>query len=235
MINNSVITSQRTVVRIAGFMFLCSLFVPVLNWIFVNSTFIIPGNAIETARNVLANEFLFRIGIINSLITSLIAVVLALTLYIILKPVNRDLALLALILKLTEGVLMAVITLCVFAALLILNAQASAAASEPVQTLVGLFFNDYMTVSSIPMLFLGLNFMLFFYLLFKSKFVPGILAGFGIVSYTLIFAYAVLTILLPHYAAIKIIQTLCWAPSCFFELITGIWLLIKGVNVQQAG
>jgi len=72
-----------------------------------------------------------------------------------------------------------------------------------------------------------------FYLLFKSKYVPGILACFGIFSYALIFIYALITILLPNYAAIMVIQIFCWAPSVLFELMIGLWLLIKGINVER--
>jgi Domain of unknown function (DUF4386) len=73
--------------------------------------------------------------------------------------------------------------------------------------------------------------MVLLFLLFKSKYVPGILSGFGVISYTLILIYAFLTILLPNLASILIIQIFCWAPSCIFELIIGLWLLIKGVKI----
>ncbi|HEY9247406.1 MAG TPA: DUF4386 family protein, partial [Candidatus Methanoperedens sp.] len=82
--------SQSKIARITGFMFLLSLIVPTLNWILVLSKFIVAENALDTAHNVLANEFLFRIGIINDLITSAVALVLALVLYIILKSVNKN-------------------------------------------------------------------------------------------------------------------------------------------------
>jgi hypothetical protein len=235
MTNRAADASLGKTGRVAGFMFLLSLMVPLLNWIFVLSKFIVAENAVETARNILANEFLFRIGIINDLITSAVVAILALALYIILKSWNKNLALLALFLKLTEAILLAVIALGDFIALLILNGKASSTAfgQEQVQTLVGLFLNARISVSAIPMVFLGLNLMIFLYLLFKSKYVPSILTGFGILSYALIFIYALLTILSPNYAAMMIIQIICWAPSCFFEIIIGLWLLIKGIKVGR--
>jgi hypothetical protein len=228
-------TSQRKAARVAGFMFLCSLIVPLLNWIFVLSKFIAAENVINTAHNILANEFLFRIGIINDLITSAVVLALALALYIILKSINKNLALLALFLKLTEAILLAVTALGNFVGLLILKGQASLTVFEPeqIQALVGLFINVRISLSAIPMVFLGLNLVVFLYLLFKSKYVPRILACFGILSYALIFIYALITILSPNYASIMIIQIICWAPSCCFELIIGLWLLFKGINLQQ--
>ncbi len=236
MTNYTADASLSRIARIAGLLFLFSLIVPSLNWIFVLSKFIVAENAIDTAHNILANEFLFRIGIINDLITPVVAVLLALALYIILKSVNKNLALLALLLKLTEAILWAVIALGNFIVLLILNGQASLTVFEPeqLQALVGLFLNARMSVSAIPMVFLGLNLMVFSYLLYKSKYVPRILAGFGILSYALIFIYALITILSPNYATIMIIQIICWIPSILFEIIIGLWLLIKGVKIPKS-
>jgi len=65
--------------------------------------------------------------------------------YIILKPVNINLALLALFLKLTEAFLLAIIALGHFIALLILNGRATLTVFQPeqVQALVGSFINLY--------------------------------------------------------------------------------------------
>ncbi len=183
----------------------------------------------------MANQFLFRINIVNELITSVVIVVLAITLYAILKSVNKNLALLALFLKLIEAILWAVIALGHFIALLVLNGQASLTVFEPeqVQALVGLFLNVHISVTAIPGVFLGLNLMIFLYLLFKSKYVPNILAAFGVFSYALIFIYDLLFIFSPNYATILIIQIIGWGPSILFEIIIGFWLLIEGINVQS--
>jgi hypothetical protein len=49
----------------------------------------------------------------------------------------------------------------------------------------------------------------------------------------LIFLYALITIFSPYYASVLIIQVICWAPSCIFELIIGLWLLVKGVKESE--
>ena len=226
--------SNQKVARVAGFMFLCSLFVPLLNWIFVLSKFIVAENVMATAHNILANQLLFRINIMNELITSAIAVVLALALYMILMLVNKNLALLALFLKLIEAILWAVIALGHFIALLALNEQSSLIGfdSEPVEALVGLFLNAHLSITAIPGLFFGLSLMIFSYLLFKSKYVPDKLAAFGVFSYVLVFIYDALTILFPNYATISIIQIIGSAPLVFFQIGIGLWLLLKGINIQ---
>lgn len=59
----------------------------------------------------MANELLFRIGITIELFMSVGLTVLGVSLYIILKRVNKDVALLALALKLVETAILAVIVL----------------------------------------------------------------------------------------------------------------------------
>ncbi len=49
----------------------------------------------------------------------------------------------------------------------------------------------------------------------------------------LIFLYALITIFSPNYASVLIIQIICWAPSRIFELIIGLWLLVKGVKESE--
>ena len=223
-------TSQRKVVKIAGFMFLFSLIVPLLNWTFVLSKLIVVENVIATANNIMTNEFLFRIGITIELIMSIGLIVLAFALYTILKPVNKNLALVALLLKLAEAIIAAVIVLISFIALQILNGEAylTMFTLEQLQVPVGLILNSHAAIWSIPMVFLGLDMIIFSYLFFKSKYIPKILAGFGILSFALILIYALATILAPNFSAI-----ILTAPSGLFELIIGIWLLFKGTKIQQ--
>jgi Domain of unknown function (DUF4386) len=61
----------------------------------IHDRLIVENNAAETARNSLAHERLFRIGIAGDLICCAGIVVLLTALYVILNPVNRGLALLA--------------------------------------------------------------------------------------------------------------------------------------------
>jgi hypothetical protein len=231
MANNNAGTSLNKTAKLAGALFLCTFILPTLIWIFVTSKFIVAGNAVAAANNIMANELLFRINIIAELTKSALALVFALTLYILLKSTNKNLSLLALFLKITEGILLAVIALGYFIALLILDQRASLAVfgSEQIQALVGAFINPYFYISAIVLIFHGLSSMVFLYLLFRSKYVPGKLAWFGIISYAFVFIYALLLILVPDSATMLTIQIICLAPSVLTELILGSWLLMKGI------
>ena len=231
---NNADRSHRNTVKVAGFMFLFAFIAPTINWALILSKFSIEDDAIATANNIMANEFLFRLGITIELFMSVCLIVLGLALYIILKTVNKNFALLALSLKLVEATLMAVTVLVPFIALHIINRDAhlSSLTQEQLQFPIGIIFNSHTAIASIPMVFLGLDMMIFSYLFFKSKYIPKILAGFGILSFALIFIQSLMFLLAPEYAMKPINQIIFWTPSGLFEIIIGIWLLVKGLNVQ---
>ena len=235
MINNIDDTSQRKAAKVAGVMFLFSLIVPSLNWAFILSKLVVAENVIATANNIMTNEFQFRIGITIELIMSVGLIVLGLALYIVLKPANKNFALLALLLKLVEATIAAGIVLVSLIALQLLNGDAYIAnfTAEQLRVPVGLILNVHTAVFSIPMVFLGLDMMVFSYLFFKSRYIPKILASFGVLSFALIFIHALMFILAPRYATMPINQIIFWAPSGLFEIVIGIWLLTKGLKIQQ--
>jgi len=234
MTNRIAGTSLRKAARVAGFMFLFSLIVPLLNWTFVLSKLIVAENVIATANNIMANELLFRIGITIELIMSVGLIILAMALYKILKSTNKNLALLAFFLKTVEATLVAVIVLVSFIALQIINGGTYLTEFTPEQLWapIGFLLNKHTVLYSIPMVFLGLDMMVFSYLFFKSKYIPKILAGFGILSFALIFIHALMYIIAPKYATMPINQIIFYAPSGLFEIIIGIWLLSKGIKFQ---
>ena len=225
--------SIQKIARFAGFMFLFAFIVPTLNWALILSKINVENNVLATANNILANALLFRLGITVELFMAIGLIVLALALYTILKPVNKHFALLALLLKLVEASIAVMIVLISFITLQILDGEnyLTMFSSEQLQTPVGFMLNVHTAIFSIPMVFLGLDMMVFSCLFFKSGYIPRLLAGFGFLSFALILVHALMYILAPEYAVIPIIKIIFWAPSGLFEIIIGIWLLIKGIKI----
>ncbi len=124
MTNSSADMALGTAARVAGVMFLFSLVVPSLKWALVLSKLIVKDNVMATAKNIVTYESLFRIGISIELIMAVGLVVLAVALYAILRTVNKSLALIALLLKLVEATIVAVIVLVYFVAMQILDGAA---------------------------------------------------------------------------------------------------------------
>lgn len=214
--------------RITGLMLLLSLIIPALNWSFVLSGFVTARSENETAHEILRNEVLFRVGVVGELTTSAVAAVLALALYVLLQSVGKNLALLALLLKLVEATLWAVIALGHLAALVTLRGG-----SEQARDIVGVLLHEQVTLNAVPGVVLGLGSVVFLYLLVRSKYVPRMLAGFGVVSYALVFLSNLLAMTSPDHATIG--SQMAWgAPSVVSELAIGSWLLIRGARVGEA-
>jgi len=213
--------------RIAGITFLFNLIVPTLGYIFIQKKLFIQGNLLSTAENILKNEGLFRLGILLEVFLSVGLVVLGYSLFLLLKHVNLYLAKFAFILKVVEASLMAVVTLFSFFALqlLIHSAEISTLNENSITIFAGFIFNQHDILNSVPMFFLGIEMVLFTVLLYKSALVPKWISGFGILSFSLIFIYAILSII--HPASNLMLLTL---PSFIFELICGGWLLIRGIS-----
>lgn len=214
--------------RIAGLVLLLSLIVPTLNWAFALSRFVTDQSEAETANEILRHEFVFRVGIVGELTTSAIAAVLALSLYVLLQSVGKNLALLGLLLKLVEATLWAVIALGHLAALVALRG-----ASEQARAIVGVLLREQVTLNAVPGLLLGLGSVVFLYALVRSKYVPRVLAGFGVLSYALVFLSNLLAMTSQHHATVG--SQMAWgAPSVFSELAIGFCLLIRGARVGGA-
>ena len=96
MIIGSIDKPQRTAARVAGLAYLISFFTVIAVNFGVFARLIIRGNPMETARNILANETLFRIGVAGDILYCVGVVVLLTALYVILKPVSQNLSLVVL-------------------------------------------------------------------------------------------------------------------------------------------
>ena len=177
--------------------------------------------------SILNNELLFRLNIVNGIFITVIILALALCLYKILRDVNRNLALIALSFKMIEAVLTAILTLGHYITLLVLKGDPQ---NTELNKVANLLIENYIFFTAIPGIFLGLSMMIYSYLFLKSGYMPVKLVFFGIVSYSLVIVYDSLTVLFPDYAALLPIQIIGSAPVCLFQIIIGLWLLIKGIK-----
>src|SRR6266508_2762679 len=87
--------SAQKYARVAGVLFLLSLVAGGFGEFYVPSTLLARGDAAATARNLIAHDTLFRLGFAGYLVEGSCDIALTLLLYVLLRPVNRNLALLA--------------------------------------------------------------------------------------------------------------------------------------------
>ena len=170
-----------------------------------------------------------RLGIVSALLVQIVNILVVLALYQLLKPVNKNMAVLMVIFLLL-GVPIAMLNeLNQFAVLLLSSGADYLRVFTPGQlhALMSLFLNLHSDGITIAGLFWGLWLLPMGYLVFKSGFLPrilGILLMIGCAGY-LIQSFAAL--LLPN-LDVNIALVTFWG-----EVLFPLWLVIKGVNVEQ--
>jgi hypothetical protein len=225
--------SIKKTARLAGFLYLISLPFHMFDYFFVSSKLIVPGDAATTANNIMASEGLFRSGIVSWLIGQILYILLLLVLYKLLKPVSKNIALLMVILFLVSVPITMLNEITNFAALLLLSGAdyLTAFEADQLHALVMLFLDLREHGINIAGIFWGLWLFPLGYLVFKSGFLPrilGILLIIGCFGYV---AASLTSLLFPSYEAI--VELVVMAPNFISEFAFFLWLLIKGVNVEQ--
>src|SRR5258705_13834682 len=93
MTTDMIDNSQRTAAKIAGVAGLLAFVLVVFGNYVLLGPLILPRNAADTARNILAHQTQFRLALICFIAYGSGAIILLTALYVILAPVNRGLAL----------------------------------------------------------------------------------------------------------------------------------------------
>src|SRR5437667_5944884 len=181
--------SQRKAAKVVGFSYLLALPPAIFAEFYVLGRLIVYNNAVDTARNILAHERLFRLGTASNLMVFAIDIVLITALYVVLKPVSRNLALLAAFWGLVETAIFVVTLLNDLEALRLLSSGADyLRVFEPdrLQALARLSISVHGAGYGVGLVFAGLRSTLFCYLWFKSSYIPRELAVLGMFASLLI-------------------------------------------------
>src|SRR5438128_5851751 len=93
MTTDKIDNSQRTAAKVAGVAGLLAFALVVFGNYVLLGPLVVPRNAVDTARNILAHQTQFRVALTCFIAYNVGAVVLSTALYVILAPVNRGLAL----------------------------------------------------------------------------------------------------------------------------------------------
>jgi len=227
--------SQRTAAKVAGFSYLITFATVVYVNFGIHDRLISDNNA-ETARNILAHERLFRIGIVGDLIYCVGVVVLLTALYVILKPVNRGLALLAAFWRLVWVLMWLVMTLHLFDALRLLSSADTSRTfdADHLQALASFYLGTRFDYYYVGLLFGALASTVCGYLWFKSRYIPRAMAVFGAISSAFCVACTLVFYIFPNFD--KIVN-LWWfdSPMGIFDIVLSFWLLFKGLSPSKVG
>jgi NADH:ubiquinone oxidoreductase subunit K len=221
--------TQIRFARLAGFMFLFVI-VADLAGMAMSGGYAVPGNLAETIHRMMGGELLIRIGFSSGFIGSICTVFLATGLYVAVKPIDGNLALLALLFRLAEATLGGAQSVFNFAFLKLYvgSDSLSVAGASQLQTLMTLQSAANSVSMNIAAILFSIGSTLFFYLFFKSNYIPKVLSVLGFFASPLVTIVSFASLIFPQPS--KMLQ-FGWLPIAAAEITVGLWLLFKGINL----
>jgi hypothetical protein len=221
--------SIKTTARIAGFLYLLQIPLGVFGIVYVPKLLVLPENMSATVSNILANEFLFRSSIVSAILCALITVATAVFIYKVLKPVNKAYAKMIVIFTLIVAPISMLNELNNVAILLLLkNPEITTMFSTgQVQSMVSLLLDLHKYGIQIVGIFFGLWLLPMGYLVIKSNYIPKIIGYLLIVTCCGYLIDFTAFFLFPNFGII--ISEYTWLG----EVLMVLWLLIKGVKLEQ--
>jgi hypothetical protein len=225
--------SPRALSRIGGALYLIIIVIGLFGEAFVRSRIVVSGDATATAAHLQSMTSLWRFGVAAECVLLIATVVLALILYVLLRPVSRDLALLAVFFNLVTVAVEAVAALNLVAALFPLGHAEYLAAFQPEQraAMAMLSVKAHSHGFGLALIFFGCECLVLGYLIFRSGYLPkaiGVLMQIAGVCYL---ANSFANLLAPRLASLMFPAILM--PALVGEASLCLWLLVKGVNVES--
>jgi hypothetical protein len=221
--------AQHNAAKIIGIIYPIQMATGIFGEIFARGQLIVRGDPTRTAENIMASEQLFRLSIAGDLITYILVMVLTWALYVLLRPVNKHLALLGAYFSLSELAVLCIATVNSLVILRLLSGAAYLKAFDlnQLHSLVMLAYNSQGLAMSVGFILLGLGSAVFAYLLLRSRYVPKALAALGIFS-SLLLAIGSLAIIV--FPGLGVIGMSYMIPMGLYEVGLGFWLLINGIK-----
>lgn len=225
--------TQRRYARLAGSLFLVEIILA------LGSGFILDhiagsGTFAETAKRIAAAEHLYRAMLSIVVIMTLSSAVLAFALYATLKPVNRLLAQLAMIFSLGDSFLAMVVRMCSFVRVhLYTSIENVGGATIPAEALSDLIRKIASTTENIGGISFGLGSLLFFYLFFKSNYIPRVLSALGLAASVIWTCLYFATLVFPEQHALFL--RICFPPMALADITTGFYLMLFAIKPAARG
>jgi hypothetical protein len=228
-----VAASPRVLARTGGLLYLIIIVGGIVGEVFVRGSLIVAGDATATAAKIMASESLWRVHIANELFMLICTTVLALILYLLLQPVSRVLALLAVLFNLVSIALEAGNELNLLATLRLLGDAAYLKVLDPAQlhALAYLPLLAYAYGFGVGLIFFGCECLVLGYLIFRSGYLPKGIGALMMIAGVCYLTNSFAMILAPALAHRLVPAILL--PALVGEASFCLWLLVKGVNIER--
>ena len=221
--------------RFAGLLFLILIITGVFAEFFVRQKLYVPNDPSATTQNILDNQWLFRLGFVSDLIMSTMFFIYGYVLYLIFKPVHKDISLFLLLCAVISVAMFCQNALNQFAALEVLMHPEYTEAFKPEQLQVLAIFYQNLHIKGyyINQIFFGLYLLPLGYMIVKSGIVPKIIGVFLILGFIGDMIDFVIYFLYPNVDSVLLDNITI--PADIGEISLCLYFLIMGVRTQEFG
>jgi hypothetical protein len=225
--------SPNVYAKIGGILYIIMIILGIIEEVFVKGKIVVSGNAAATAANLKSNEMLWRWGIAIELSIIIVTVFIGLVIYVLTKPVNKNLAILAAFFNLLAIGTEAAYALHLVQAIFPVEntPYLNAFTPEQLNVLTSLAIKSQGMGFAIVLLLFGPFFFVTGYLIFKSEYLPRVLGLLYIIPGISYMLSSFLLILAPEIGAKYYFFVA--GPALIGELALSLWLLIKGVSMEK--
>jgi Domain of unknown function (DUF4386) len=227
--SNSIDQTQRNAARAVGVAYLVTSALAYFAEFHVRARLFDYQSAAGTFANILSSQSLFRWGLAADLLTFALDVIIIVGSYLILRPVSRSLAIFGLAWRLLETAAVVMMAINTFNVLTLVSGSdyLRAIPAEHLQAMVRMAIDAHNAGYNVGFLFFGLGSGAFCLAWYQSRYIPRILAAWGVLGSILAAASTFVYTLSPALAGV--VEPTCFVPIGTFELIVGFWLAIKGL------
>lgn len=213
--------------RMAGLLYLVIIITGLFSELFVRSKIVLKDDPAATTKNVELFQSLYRAGFVSDTVMVTADIIIAILFYILFRKVSKYLSLSAAVFRLAQAFLISASLLFYFAPLILLD-NINPETGETITPL--LFIELHAYGYDFGLIFFGVSNLILGYLIVKSKIIPQIF-GYGLSAAAAVYIFgSFIRFLLPD--LFSHIQPLYLIPL-IAELSVGIWLLLKGVDLNK--
>ena len=224
----STLSAIRNPGRIAGLWYLLLVFIGPIRLIYIPEKLFVTGNATATANNIVTHEWLFRVGMVADLVGAVVLVYLTMAFYRLFEDVDRQLAVLVVILGGVMPALLYIVNVATDASALMVarGADFLNVFDKPQRdAFVLLLLRQHNHLDTAAEVLWGLWLAPLGLLVYRSRFLPrflGIWLLFAAAAYVLI---SFIGELAPQFSDKAFLFA---QPALFAEIALTLWLVIRG-------
>jgi Domain of unknown function (DUF4386) len=228
MTDQTSIVSPRSQARIAGFLYLIIIVAGAVGYT-IHSTLFVWNDAAATAGNILASEQLWRLSFAAMLVMLACDVAVAAIFYVLFKPVNRTLSLIACAFRLVLVAIVGVAILGRYAPLLLLKDASAAFETDQLQAMGLLSIKMFERGFDVALVFFGFHCLAIGWLIYRSSFLPRILGVLLVIAGLCYLISTFVSLVFPVVSLPFDIQLLSYVA----EMVLCLWLIVIGVNAER--